>query len=210
MESTRLEWSLDRLIACCSDRKDKDYEKAWREFIKRYKTFIYQVITHRCIGWRVSRLRRQLSDTVNDVVSEVFAILTRSLGQYKEVEDEKKFRLWLATICNRAAGRFIKREFFSDMADEDLEDFRNYIGEIEFESRWELYESVVNQLRETDSAKKKNLERDINLFQLYIWSDLSQPIILSHPCYVTVGHRVIDNVVNRLREQIRKQKNTLS
>jgi hypothetical protein len=145
MESHRVEWSLDRLVACCSDRKNKEYEKAWREFIKRYKTYIYQVITYRCTSWRVSRLRRQMSDTVNDVVSEVFTILTRSLGQYKEVEDEKKFRLWLATICNRAAGRFIKREFFTDMADEDLEYFRNYIREIEFESRWELYENVVNQ-----------------------------------------------------------------
>ena len=204
MESHQVKWSLDRLVSCCSDRNNKDYEQAWRELIKRYKTFIYQIVTHRCIGWRVSRLRRQLSDTVNDVVSEVFVILTRSLSQYKEVEDEKKFRLWLATICNRSAGRFIKREFFTDMADEDMEDFRNYIKEIEFESRWELYESVVIQLRETDSTKKKNLERDINLFQFYIWSDLSQPIILTHPCYETVGHRVIDNVVNRLRKQIQK------
>jgi hypothetical protein len=207
MEANQGEWSLERLLICCSDHKHSEYEKAWRIFLRRYKTFIYQVVTHRCICWRVSRLKRQLSDTVNDIVSEVFAILTKSLSQYKEVGNEKKFRLWLGTICNRAAGRYIKREFFSDMADEDLEEFRNYIKGIECDSRWELYESVIQQLRETDSGKKKNLERDINLFQLYIWSDLSQPIILSHPCYVSVGHRVIDNVVNRLREQIKTQKN---
>jgi hypothetical protein len=208
MESHQIKWSLNRLLVCCSDRNNKDYEQAWYEFIKKYKTFIYQVITYRCIRWRVSRLRRQLSDTVNDVVSEVFAILTRSLAQYKEVEDERKFRLWLATICNRTSGRFIKREFFNEIADADLENVHNYIGKIEFEPRWELYESVVILLRETNSAKKINLERDINLFQLYIWSDLSQPIILSHPCYVNLGHRVIDNVVNRLREQIHYKKNT--
>ena len=44
----------------------------------------------------------------------------------------------------------------------------------------------------------------INLFQFYVWSDLSQPTIQTHPCYAEIGHRVIDNVVNRLRDSLRK------
>jgi hypothetical protein len=208
MESSQAEWSLDRLLAICCDRKNAHYEIAWREFLRRYKTFMYQVITHRCIGWRVSRLKRQLSDVVNDVVSEVWAILNRSLDQFQEVSDEKKFRLWLATICNRAAGRYIKREFFDEIAEPDLEEFRNYIHDLAFDSRWEMYENVVQQLRSSGTLKKKNLERDINIFQFYIWSDLSHSMIQTHPCYSEIGHRVIDNVVNRLREQLRNEKNS--
>ena len=210
MNSHQGKWALSLLLSYCCDTHSGKREMAWREFLKRYKTYIYRVVTYRCINWRVTRLRRQLSDVVNDVISEVFAILTQSLDQYREVENEKRFRFWLGTICNRATSRYLKREFFSDMAEPDLEEFQNYIQGIESDSRWELYESVVNRLRLSDSAKKKNVERDINLFQFYVWSDLSQPMILTHPCYTTIGPRVIDNVINRLREQIRDEKSLLS
>ena len=82
--------SLSELLINCCDEHSPDRESSWREFLRRYKHFIYQVITYRCLGWQVSRLRRQLSDVVNDVVSEVFIILTKSLAHYREVEDEKK------------------------------------------------------------------------------------------------------------------------
>ena len=103
---------MSELLINCCDEGSPQRELAWREFLKRYKNFIYRVITYRCFGWRVSRLSRQLSDVVNDVVSEVFTILTQSLDQYREVDNEKKFRAWLATICNRAASRYLKRSLF--------------------------------------------------------------------------------------------------
>jgi len=210
MDSHQREWSLQFLLNSCCDKDSSNWELAWREFLSRYKTFIYKMITHRCINWRVTRLRRQLSDVVNDVVSEVFTILSQSISQYREVENEARFRIWLGTICSRAASRYLKREFFTEMAEPDLEEFQNYIQGLEFDFRWELYESVITRLRSSDSTKKKNIERDINLFQLYIWSDLSQPMILTHPCYSTIGHRVIDNVINRLRESLKNNKNLLS
>jgi hypothetical protein len=210
MDSQASKWSLQLLLSNCCDEHNRNREIAWREFLHRYKSFIYRVITHRCLNWRVTRLRRQLSEAVNDVVSEVLTILTQSLNQYREVGDEDRFRFWLGTVCNRATSRYLKREFFSEMAEPDLEEFQNYIEELEFDSRWELYETIINRLRSSDSNRKRNLERDINLFQLYIWSDLSQPMIQSHPCYTSLGHRVIDNVVNRLKEQLKKEKNQLS
>jgi len=96
------EFSLEELITYCSDAHSPQREAAWRQFLKRYKVFIYQVVTRRCLTWRVPRLRRQLSDVVNDIVCEVFAILCNSLSDFREVSDEKKFKLWLATISNRA------------------------------------------------------------------------------------------------------------
>jgi len=204
MVDPRSPFSLEKLLADCCENRSPAREAAWREFIIRYKTFIYQVVTRRCLSWQVSRLRRQLSDVVNDIVSDVFAILLNSLDQYRAVGDENRFRCWLATVSNRAASRYLKQEFSSDMADPDLEEFQNYIQGLAFDCRWELFEGVVERIRETDSNKKQHLERDINLFQFYIWADLSQAMIMAHPCYTGIGHRVIDNVVNRLRENLRK------
>lgn len=200
----RSEFSLAQLITHCSDTNSPQRESAWRQFLKHYKVFIYQAVTRRCLTWRVPRLRRQLSDVVNDIVSEVFIILCKALSDFREVEDEKKFKLWLATISNRAVGRYLQREFFCEMAEPDLEEFRNYIQCLGHDSRWELYENVIEKLLTASGNKKKNLERDINIFLLYTWADLSQPMILSHPCYVDMGHRVIDNVVNRMRDMLKK------
>ena len=197
------EFSLAQIITHCSDVRSSRREAAWRQFLKRYKVFIYQVVTRRCLTWRVSRLRRQLSDVVNDIVCEVFAILCNSLSDFREVSDEKKFKLWLATISNRAVSRYLRREFFEELAEPDLEEFQNYIHNLEYDTRWELYENIVEKLASTASSKKKNLERDINIFLLYTWADLSQPMILAHPCYVDMGHRVIDNVVNRMRDVLK-------
>jgi len=204
MNDIRDQQPLHQLLRVCCDSKSPQREAAWRAFLTRYKLFIYQVVTHRCLSWQVARLRRQLSDVVNDIVSEVFIILTKSLAQFRETDNEKKFRAWLATVCNRASGRFIKQTFFSEIVESDLEEFHNYLQGLEFDSCWELYESIIEQLRFSDSTKKRNLERDINIFQFYTWSDLSQPVIQTHPCYAGIGHRVIDNVVNRLRIQLKK------
>ena len=197
------EFSLEKLISHCSDADSSQHEAAWRQFLKHYKVFIYQVVTRRCLSWRVSRLRRQLSDVVNDIVCEVFAILCKSISDFREVSDEKKFKLWLATISNRAVSRYLRHEFFEELAEPDLEEFQNYIHSLEYDTCWELYENIVEKLCYASGSKKKNLERDINIFLLYTWADLSQPMILAHPCYVDVGHRVIDNVVNRLRDKLK-------
>jgi len=195
--------SLKELLDCCTRESSPQYQNGWREFSARYKMIIYQNVTRRCLGWRVSRLHRQRSDTVNDIVTEVFMILLSSLSSYREVEDERKFRLWLATVCNRAAGRFLQREFTSALAEADIEEFQNYIHGVQFDTRWELFENVVAKLRRKTGTKKRNLERDINIFLLYTWGDLSEPMILSHPCFKDMGHRVVDNVVNRMRAILR-------
>jgi hypothetical protein len=206
MKSANSALSLKDLITYCCQSNSLKWESAWREFLKRYKVFIYQCVTRRCLSWRTPRLKRQLSDTVNDIVSEILNILVKSLASFREVDDDHKFKLWLATVSNREVGHYLRREFCSELTEPDLEEFRNYIRYLENDLRWELYESVVEKLRVAHGEKKKNLERDINIFLLYTWSDLSQPMILAHPCYQDLGHRVIDNVVNRMRECLKGEK----
>jgi DNA-directed RNA polymerase specialized sigma24 family protein len=196
-------FSIKDFTEICSNPKSALHENAWREFLRDYKIFIYQNVTRYCYNWRIPRLRRQLSDVVNDIVAEVYLVLCRSLASYREVADEKKFKLWLATICSRTVSRYIQREFVPMIAGPDFEEFQEFLFELPNDHRWELYESVVDVLRRSNTAKKRNDERDINIFLLYVWADFNNEMILAHPCYKKLGHRVIDNVANRMRNLLR-------
>lgn len=205
MEQSYSSLSLKELLLYCSDASPGKREAGWREFIRRYKQPIYYHVTRRCRSWNVSRLKRQLSETVNDIISEVYSILFKSLQEFREVDDERKFQFWLITICNRAAGRYLQRQYLSFMADPDVDDYTDFIGGLKFDTRWELYETYVSKIRQMASSKKRNIERDINIFFFYTWADLSQSMILNHPCFHDLGHRVLDNVVNRIRTSLKEE-----
>lgn len=197
--------TLKYILKNISKTKSANYEQCWRDFTKRYKNFIYNVVTRRVLTWNVPRLRNQLSDVVNDIVAEVFIILIKSISTYRELENEKKFLFWLSTVCNRAASHFLKKQFISTMTDQEIEDVQEYYKVLQTEARWELYESVVKDLRESSSKSKRNIERDITLFNLYTISDFSPQMIESTPCFDSIGHRVVDNVVNRARESLKEK-----
>ncbi|MEJ2052541.1 MAG: hypothetical protein P8X42_01360 [Calditrichaceae bacterium] len=188
----------------CTSQESARRESGWREFLDRYKAGIYNSITKRCLNWNVPRLRSQLSDVVNDIASEVFTILFKSLEQYQELENEQKFIAWLNTICNRAASHYLRRQFLEYMSDVDPSEMHSLLGDLSVDNRWEIYDNTVSRLRELNGGKKRNLERDINIFHLYVWSDFSDEMIQFNPCYKDIGHRVVDNVVNRMRNQLKK------
>lgn len=198
--------SLNEIINYISTKNSEHYEIGWREFTKRYKDFIYQVVTRRVLSWNVPRLRLQLSDVVNDIVSEIFIILIKSIPSYREVNNEKQFQFWLATVSNRAASQYLKKQFISTMTDLEMENLQESYKVLQFDVRWELYESVVKQIREFSGKSKRNLERDITLFSLYTMSDFSPEMIKFTPCFQNIGHRVLDNVVNRTREILKEKK----
>ena len=197
---------LAELIQHCTNQGSQQYQQAWHEFIARYKTAVYSAITKRCLSWNAPRLRRQLSDVVNDISAEVFVILYKSLATFKETENERKFIIWLTTISNRAVSHYMQRYFLQTLSDFDITEFQDLMGGVNFDSRWELYEFTVKKMRAQKSVKKKNLERDINIFLMYIWSDFSDKMVLTNPCYQQLGHRVIDNVVGRMRSYLEIEK----
>jgi hypothetical protein len=194
--------SLSELIEICQNPGSVYWESGWRDFLNRYKFGIYNSITKRCLGWNVPRLRNQLSDVVNDIASDVFIILCKSLGKFHEVENEQKFIVWLNTICNRAASHYLRKQFIELMSEVDPSEMHDIIGSINVDYWWEIYDHTVMILRESN-GKKRNLERDINIFHLYTWSDFSENMILFIPCFRDMGHRVVDNVVNRMRNQLK-------
>lgn len=200
--------SLHQLLDICGDIQNPDWERGWRAFLKRYKLFIYKCVSKTCILWNVPRLDRQLSEAVNDVVSDVMILLCRDgckvIKNFRARDNEKMFLSWLATICRRATSRYIQQHFKKNMLNESFESIQTYLGMLNFESKWELYEHLTSELRGLPKAKRKHLERDIHIFQLYIWGDFSPAMITAMPCLKNIGHRVIDNVVNRMRQYLKE------
>lgn len=212
---SRLENSLtfQQLLDYCSDSNSQCWQSAWGEFIKRYKKFMYDIVTYRCLKYNIPRVRRQLSDVVNDVFDEVTLLLCknhcRALQEYRARDNEKKFRAWLTTICNRTTYNYVQDHFFEPLVESDLQEFQNCIHGLDLDIRWQLYEDHVNLLRKFSKRHKRHIERDINIFNMYIWADFSAPMLSSIPCLNNIGHRVVDNVVNRMRANLRQSRNVL-
>ncbi|TVL99928.1 MAG: hypothetical protein CV087_16030 [Candidatus Brocadia sp. WS118] len=213
--------SFSALLECCTDQTSPYWEAGWDEFLNRYKEMIYKFVVNRCFNWKVERLGMQLNDVVNDIVSEVYIILLNKLYTYRVEEGEQNFRYWLATVCNRASGSYMKRRSIAAFIAEEIEDvekdlkktterFQTYIRTFEIDTRFELYEHLVLILR-TSGEQKRNVERDIHIFYLYVWADLPKQIIANgHPCFAddpNINEGNIDNVIHRFRSFLRKTAN---
>jgi hypothetical protein len=207
-------WTLHELLDVCSDCASVHWESGWREFLRRYRLFVYNSVAKSCAAWNMPRLRRQFSETVNDIVSDVVLVLCRnrcrSLQNFLGRDEEKIFLAWLATVCRRAAGHHIQRYFAQMVGDGDFDEAKDYMGRLSYDARWELRETVVATLRTLSGGRKLNGERDILLFQLSLLADLPASLILSLPCFNQVGPRVLSNVTHRLRQRLRKQKERLT
>jgi hypothetical protein len=169
------------------------------------KMFIYKRVIQRCGAWNIPRLGKSLGDAVDDIVGMVFFELCKNdfqaLRNFRARDDERMFRAWLATICKRMCNRYVRSPLLRVMVDDDVENTEDFYAKLEPEIRWELHESLVKELR----ALRKT-ERDITIFQLYVLAGFSAPMIKTHPCLKTLGARVVDNVVNRIREDLRPRK----
>jgi hypothetical protein len=203
--------TFQQLLESCSDQASPNWERGWREFIKRYKMFIYKKVTRRCSEYRVPRLRRQLSEAVNDIVAKVYFQLYKSqcqaLRDFCARDNERRFLAWLATICSRTTSRYIQDYFTMTLVDEEPEEVRDYLTALNFDARWELYEALVEKLRAIARKKRRYLERDIHIFLQYVWADFPAAMMASHPCLKNIGPRVVDNIVNRMRTYLRREEN---
>ena len=202
--------SLQQLLVYCTDNHSPYWQNAWNEFINRYKNYIYKIVIRVCNDWHIERLQCQKSDFINDIVSEIFLELfkndTRVLKSYKNLDQEHLFLIWLSTLSTRMARRNIEKHFRNDTILTDWDDFKSFREYLQPDLCWELYDMTVNILREKHNSENK--ERDIHIFMLYTWSNFSNDIIHKLPFFKFLGKRVIDNVVNRLRNTIRKERKT--
>lgn len=190
------------------------HQNAWREFMKRYREELENIIAWRCYKWNNKALKKQISDVVDDVLGIVLNILCRNnfraLKNYKNKDEEEKFKSYLRTIASNATSKYLKDNYSGIETSEsdifqDESSFLDTLKGMENDARWETYEYFLNRIYSRVKKRRGNLERDIHIFWLYVWGDFDKETIVTFPCLQGSGdpHNV-DNVVNRIKDLLRK------
>ena len=200
--------TFDEMLTHCSDPASSRYELAWTEFIRRYEKLIYNVALKRINEWNHPNARRNKQQMADDIYSTVLETFYgrggRVLKNFQARDNEKKFVSFISTTTRRAAGRYLTKQLPASIVGTSVEDIITFIADSsDSELRWSLYESVVNEVRDQAKTKRGNLERDINIFLLYVWAGFDQQMIDKCPHLNGLGHRVVDLVVHRLRGTLR-------
>ena len=210
MKGNETSLSFRQMLDACSDPGSSHYHEAWREFMNRYKSLIYGQVQMQVHRWNIPRLGLQRNETVDDIVSDVCRRLyqhnCRALRNYRERDNENKFKSWLATTARRAAIGHLSRNYRRCLIEEEIENLAGTFAPLRAEVRSEIYEYVVQELRDAPKNNTRTLERNINIFTLYIMAEFSKPMIFAHPCLGGTGDRVIDNLINRMRKSLREGK----
>ena len=207
MMQTPKNWDLKKLLDVCKNKHNSSYETGWREFISRYRRPLYGHVLYSCRAWRVARLNRQLSATVDDIMAEVFQLLMQSIGGFRAVDKPQMFHSWLAIIAYRTTGRYMQRFYMREMIDGDIHELP------EIKSQWDplyrqtLYEYVVDILRSAKASLKGNRERDIHLFMLSVWSDFSLKMLQRHPAFPELDSPyAAKSAIKRIRQELKRIK----
>lgn len=216
------QWDITELLQQLVRRTPPHlHQQAWGEFLARYRALIETAISRRCQAWNSRALDLQRRDVVDDVFSSVMAGLVD--GDFSALKSfrggsEGEFRSWLNVVAKRAAGRFLRSRSFEryiggddEGGQSDLPDYllKDYLADLDEHTKTELYEHIVAIIRREKSGRRGNAERDLHIFLLYTLADFDQEMIASLPVFCgegrEIGHRVVDNVVNRLRTILREK-----
>ncbi len=199
--------SLKEMLDGCTSPDTPQWEKAWKVFFQRYKTFIRSVVYNKCYRWDAPRLGFQFQETVDDIIIEIYSKLCRNdyrvLKKFKNIHSQHKFKAYLALISARTTNHRLAKLFIDQMLETPPEELPEMIKTDQPYEDWELYDSVVQFIRDHASDRKQHTERDILIFMLYIWGGLDSKAILNQPVFKDTGHRVLDNVINRTRSLLR-------
>jgi hypothetical protein len=204
---------LGQLLDYCTNPTSRYWNSSWTLFIKRYKVIITGIVINRCRSWNIALLKKQFPEVVNDILSRIFAVFVENdyalLKRYRARDNDYQFLAYLVTICDRTTRSYILEFFHDSLSENKREPIEQYIQNLEQDQSWELYEMLVAELRKSSGTRKKNTERDIHLFMMYIWGDFSTVILQKQKFYASLGERVFDLVISRMR-QILKNNNFLN
>ncbi|HPG40845.1 MAG TPA: hypothetical protein PLP19_18535 [bacterium] len=201
---------LSHLLDYCTNPSSPHWNYGWNVFIRRYKSTITGIIINRCHSWRLETLKKQFPEIVNDILSRIFILLIQNdyalLKRFQARDNHYQFVAYLVTICDRITRSYILEFFRDSFPDRQKQLARLYLQEIEGDQGWELYEQLVGALRGAAGIRKKNNERDIHLFMMYIWGDFSTKSVQQHKFYSGMGERVLDLVISRMRQVLKNCK----
>lgn len=209
MENTG-DLSLQQLLHLCTGPKSQQWERGWHIFLQRYKIFLYHAVSRRCMSWRAPRLQKQRSQVVNDILDEVLYLLCDQekgvLRSFQHTDSEHCFRAWLTLISDRAAMKYLHKNFTDYLLETDAHELLQLLKSCDPICRLEWYEHLVAILRKAQVTQRGNFHRDTHLFLLYVWSDLPPKLILSLPQFRNLSNQVFDNVIYRMRELLQKKR----
>lgn len=201
--------TLRQLLDYCSDPSDPCYQCGWTEFYDRFNNYVYGHVRQNCFNWNAKRLNLQLADAIQDIVFEVYEILVKNecknLKSFIHRDDEPRFLAWLKIICRRTSVRLLTKYFPPLLENENFDSMISHIGGLDSDCTWEYYELVVKISRM--ATQRKFLERDLIIFQLVVFGQLSKLMIKGHHCFAEMTDHNIEVAIHRIREILRKNKN---
>lgn len=182
--------------------------------MRRYEKVLENTIAWRCYNWNSKALKKQISDVIDTVKSAVLLILCkddfRVLKNFRHKDNEKRFIAYLRMIATNETGRHLKKNFPRELIPEEElsggeneENLLDTLRGMDEQSRWEIYEHVVAHFYEGSKKTRGNLDRDIQMFWLYLWGELDNQMIVSIPCLRGMDAHNVDVVVSRMRKILR-------
>ncbi len=199
--------TLGDLLDNCTNPNSPVWEKSWQEFLNRYQNFIYKLVLNRCKSWNLQRIKYQLQDEVDDIVFIVIKHLIkddyRFLKQFQNRDNPQLFLLYLSTLINRITRRHLAIHFNKILDTLEEDQAKDTLKELSPEAGWEIYEELVQSLRNSMINKHPNNERNIHLFLMYTWTDMSIDMLTHNDFYKPMGQNAIYTLINRMRNKIK-------
>ncbi|MDZ7722066.1 MAG: hypothetical protein U5R06_04370 [candidate division KSB1 bacterium] len=198
------EFTIEDMLKICTNQESEQFDEGWRFFVEKYKKYMYKIAHKACSLWHAKRLGMQKHEVVHDIVLDILAELCKDdfllLKRFDKRTNEDAFRAYIGVISRRIANRKLGKQFpgfFDSTSPHDRPDWLQHVSPPQ---KREIYECIVDQLRSMSSSKKN--ERDILLFNLYVFADLNPDQIKSQPLFHDLGDRVVDVVVHRTRREL--------
>ncbi len=197
MPSALSEIHFSNLIDICSEPENQEYERAWKEFERRYGNKMREMVL---MSGRVKG-----KEQANGVLSEVRYILVKNnfstFKIFKKRHDENSFRAYLGTICRMAAFgiRAPNTEPLPEIAiEEDLRPNERH-------SQRRIARLTRESLLRQHKKDLKVIERDVLVHLLKEVYDLSAREIACLPL-LNINEAHVPRIIYRARQAIRKNK----
>ncbi|MBN1482556.1 hypothetical protein EH223_10965 [candidate division KSB1 bacterium] len=200
------EFPLAEILANCTDPSSPHFENACLTLVNKYKNYIYKIVYKRCTLWYDDQLPIEISELVNDIVNDIFLLLfkknARALDLFRARHSEAAFRGYLATISDRIAQRTLQKNIVTMSLDWVLAQKKQAISQ---DTQWQIFDYLVAIFRLRAGKQERHVERNILIYTLYTMEDYTKEMLTLSPIFRTIGPRVVDNVISRMREKLKKE-----
>lgn len=197
--NTLADIDLKQLLKICVDPTNKNYQHGWYEFDRRYR----KVISGKILS--ITKNQETIKDATQIVMQRLMTNDFRALKNFRAKESEPTFKGWLAVVSRTAVFALLKSS-----KEEELDP---NVPERPSEPSREngTHEKFINSLRQALNLTQKsdyNTERDILIFRLRKLNEFKAKEVAQIPL-LNIDAGNVDNVVSRLLNELKKNKNDL-